>query len=204
MTWHDLTDFIWPTLETLKANNAQNEKDQHQPQWTGELREAQQEAERLITIEDDRLKAVEVKLQAVLNVAPIIITLVLALVTFITQKAQSYVAISVVLIVAGGAYVALQFLRAVFAAIDGIGRKQFLRLTIDDIHPQTNESPETYRLRILHAQLSCSTHNSKVTNDKVSQLALAHRAIKNALGMLLFLIVALGIVAIFNNLPRPT
>jgi hypothetical protein len=119
-------------------------------------------------------------------------------VTFVTKEPQAYTLSSVTFTAAGGAYIILQFICTVWSAVKGLQLHAFQRLTVQTFTPQPNETTEAYRVRITDASIACHLHNESVTNKKASQLKLAHRAMKNALGMLLVIVLALGSIAIYN------
>jgi hypothetical protein len=105
---------------------------------------------------------------------------------------------SVVVIVVGGAYVILQFIRCLWAAVEGLTVREFMRIKPEELKPFEKENAAAYQTRIDNRELECFADNVLVVDDKISQLKLAHRALKNALGGLLFLVIALGSIAIYN------
>lgn len=150
-----------------------------------------------VKAEDERSKIVDGKLQNILPLSSIVITLVLALITFLTSgRASQFTRSSVLVVTVGGAYVALQFLCAFSWAIRGLSRKSYERATLTDITPQTNDPKTILTWRAIQKIFSQLQHNKEVTNHKVTQLACGHTAIKNGVwGLVLVIIIVCSIVA---------
>ena len=199
MNWYTISDFIWPSLEAQEPDKEfKQELQKPTGTWAATSPEAHAEVAALIAAEEDRLRTVDTKLQALLSMAPIAATLIVALVTFVTKEPQAYKIGSVGLVVLSGAHVILQLLRTVLAAIAGLGVQIFQRVALEELTPQADETADAYRTRVLETRIKCFLYNQSVTDGKVSQLKVAYRAIENALGMLLLLVVILGIIAISN------
>ena len=143
--------------------------------------------------QDDRAKTVETRLLSVSSLAPVSMTIMVAVVTFLTSdRAPEFTWGSVLAVGVVGSYVALQFLLALLAAVNGLGRRSFSHLSIKDIVPQPDETKDAYLRRACAELTEVILHNRAAVDDKVSQLALAHEAVKNAVwGLLLVLIMIL-------------
>src|SRR5689334_4072255 len=117
-----LCDWIWPTLEgkvTVSAYVAPSPI--LDPTVAKEVFARLQAA---VESEVDRMKSIDAKLMAVCSVAPICVTLLVAMVGFITSnKPETFTPLSVVGVTLVACYVALQFLRALLAAIAGLERR---------------------------------------------------------------------------------
>src|SRR3989442_1563083 len=124
-------DRIWPTL--VSDPKAQDKTD---PEWpatltsTDEVLELAYEALREeMKSEDERIKVVEAKLLNISSFVPIAMTILVAIITFLTSgKVQLFTHMSVWVVAVFGGYIALQFLLAVRAAIKGLARRPFQRL----------------------------------------------------------------------------
>jgi hypothetical protein len=147
--------------------------------------------------EDDRFKIVETKLLSVSTFVPVAMTITVAIVTFLTSgRVSQFTRTSILIVGTAGGYAALQFLRAALAAVNGLGRRSFAHMEIKDIAPRPNEKKEQYLQRACAQMVSILCINREGINKKVSQLALAHESIKNALwGLLVVLLATLVIVA---------
>src|SRR5438067_1342343 len=62
-------------------------------------------------------------------------------------------------------------------------------ITLEELAPRGGEAEDAYDTRIIEARINCFLYNVEVTDQKVSQLKVAYRALKNALGMLLLLVI---------------
>ena len=90
-------------------------------------------------------------------------------------------------------YVTMQILRSLWATVAGLKRRSYKQLCPIDIVPQDDESSETYRIRLLNLQVNHMWWNEWVVNDKVSDMEVAHIALRNALTVV-FLLVVLALV----------
>ena len=190
-----LLDWIWPTLEGAGKSSALTLPS---VALTPEIaKELCTRLEAAVEADVDRMKSIDAKLMAVCAVAPICVTLLLAIVSFVTtQRPGTFTPSSVFGITALACYVILQFLRALLAAIEGLHRRGFLVPTPTSLWAQTDqESLDAYTLRAC-ADLAERLHaNRETTNDKVSHMALAHRAYRNALvGMLVAVMIVGGLI----------
>ena len=146
-----------------------------------------------LNAQDDRAKTVETRLLSISSLAPVSMTIMVAVVTFLTSdRAREFTWGSVLAVGIVGSYVSLQFLLALLAAVKGLGRRSFSHLSIKDIVPQPDETKDAYLRRACAELTQVILHNRGAVDDKVSQLALAHEAVKNAVwGLLLVLITIL-------------
>ena len=75
-------------------------------------------------------------------------------------------------------------------------RRAYKQLSPDDIVPQSGEANAAYRIRLLNLQVNHLNWNEWVVNEKVSCMAVAHAALKNALTAIFILVLlTLGIAA---------
>ena len=153
-----------------------------------------------VKTEEDRTKMIDGKLQSIVPIASTVITLLLALITFLTSgKVAQFTRTSILIVTFGGAYVAIQFLWAFLRAIKGLARRDFLRVKPKDIIPNTNETKETMRRRAFEEMLEILQYNKESNNNKVTQLACGHEAIKNAIVGLIAIIFTLLFITLFGN-----
>ncbi len=145
-----------------------------------------------------RLDAVERKLQGVVPVCSVVVAVVLAL--LVNVAAKGILRLGPKLTTAGiivAAYISLQILRAVLATIVGLERKGFERLTIEKIVPLEGETEAEYQCRIARERASCLTQNQEVVNERVSQMAVAHEALLNAVVVLVASVIAVAALMIY-------
>lgn len=201
-----LLDRIWPTLVSdPKARNKTN------PEWpatltsTDEALELAYEALREeMKSEDERIKVVEAKLINISSLAPIAMTIFVAMIAFLTSgRVQSFTRMSIWVVVIFGGYIALQFLLAVRAAIKGLARRSFQRVSLEDWFPRGRESRTDYLLRACKEVTDTIVNNRRAIDQKVSQLALCHESILNAVWGLLIMLVILLAIAVTQPNPPP-
>ena len=86
------------------------------------------------------------------------------------------------------------------ATVNGLTRRGFWQLSLTEISPIAGESAEDYRLRILNRRINYMNKNEWVVNGRVSQMAVAHVGIKNALGAAFIIIISASFFAIWRLL----
>lgn len=188
-------DCFWPTLE-----RSPEPKPTELPivKLTSEVAlEVRSRLEAAVEADVDRMRSIDAKLMAVCSVAPICATLLVAIVSFLTtQRPGTFTTSSVLAVVALASFVIIQFVRALLAAIQGLQRRGFLVPTSSSLWAQIEgESVDTYTLRACDDLAERLHQNRETTNEKVSYMAVAHRAYLNAVvGMLLAVIVLSAII----------
>jgi hypothetical protein len=194
-----LVDLLWPTLVTppKKDEAAPFEWPHDKSAEDGALEAAYGLLKDELKSEDDRAKIVESKLLSISSLVPVAMTVTVAMVTFITGgRVSQFTRTSILIVGFVGAYVALQFLRASLAAINGLGRRSYAHIRTEELAPKPKEKKSAYLQRVCALMTQVLAVNREVINKKVDQLALGHEAIKNAVrGLLVLLLVVLVIVA---------
>jgi len=199
-----LRDWLWPTLVAppKKDDVAAFEWPDDKAGDLGSIEAAYNLLKDELKSEDDRAKIIESKLLSISSLIPIAMTVTVAIVTFLTGGRVSQFNLPSILIVGlVGAYIALQFLRAAFAAINGLGRRSYSHLEVKEIAPKPNENKVAYLQRICAQMVRILAFNREVINNKVNQLALGHEAIKNAVWGLLFLLLIVLVIAAVGRQP---
>ena len=194
-----LLDWIWPSLEGAGASSAPTLPN---VQLTCAVAtELCTRLEAAVEADVDRMRSIDAKLMAVCSVAPICVTLLLAIVSFITtHRPGTFTPLSVLGVTTLACYVILQFLRALLAAIEGLQRRGFVVPTSASLWAQTDqESLNAYTLRAC-ADLAERLHaNRETTNGKVSQMALAHQAYRNAIVGMLVAVAIIGAIVLYEH-----
>ena len=147
--------------------------------------------------EAERRRAVETKLLATGTVAPVAVTIMVAAASLLTSgRLRDFVPVSVIVILVAAFYVTLQFLRAMFASLSGLSRKGYDVPTMSAVLSTDTRELRLY-LRDASYDLACRIEQHReTTNEKVSQLALAHVSTKNAVAALVIeLLVLFGLIA---------
>ena len=190
-------DLIWPVLtgdedkpENVVCLRLEN---------IGLLTEVERVADKRIAEADERHRHVERKLLALLTLTTVfsaVITAgVLAAATLSVAKPHRFIALLTIFLVA---YIVLQLALTLFATINGLMRRGFHQLGTEDIPPVKTDSAEEYRLRILNKRVDYMFKNERTVNQIVSQMAVAHVAIRNALGATLILTISASITAVWR------
>ena len=146
----------------------------------------------------DRKKTVEGKLSSIASITPVPVTIILAVVTFLSSaRVQDFGAISVVILVSIAFLIALQFLRALLAAVHGLSQMSYwqpravISIGGEAQRPDMREMCVSVLRRI-------DSYDAN-TNEKVNQLALAHKSLENSVLWLLLAIAILGFVTVWET-----
>ena len=182
-------DLVWATLDRPSRNllrDAETPKpeinaDAHDdvvPEVYGRL-----SAE--LETEAERRRAVETKLLAVGSVAPIAVTIMVAAASVLSSgRLPDFVPVSVFVILFVAFYVAMQFLRAMLAAICGLSRMAYYGPNISEIVRAGTKGRSEYLRNASNDLARRIEQHRETTNEKVSQLAVAHKAMRNAVTVL--------------------
>ncbi len=179
--WEGMFDLLWPRL----SGDPGSEPSPLAPiSITDEsiLNAAEKAADERLGQADERFRTVEGKLMpllALISVVSAVLTGSVPLVLsgrFDNISTGEFVPVAVLLM-----YVAAQVIRTLEATVNGLGRRSYARLSSADIDPEPGETLVQYRLRLLNLRRSNFPQNEWSTDDKVSQLAVAHKALRNAL-----------------------
>lgn len=183
-----IIDWIWPKTNRKEGGGTPPFSDyvkDTNPEYLAAIETA---VEKLITEEEERKRTVDLKGISLLGLIPIATTILVAVTVAVInsnieqeENALQYNQWLVLAIYGSSAYTALQPLRAMLAAINGQAATAYLRMTFPEIQPQPGESVSDHKARIVDSRAEINIYNQLVTNKKVDQLNLAHRAIKNAL-----------------------
>ena len=153
-------------------------------------------ASRLAQVEK-RKQTVESKLTALLALTSVLsaaVTVSLAATATLRtvgEDARIFVWIAAVFVF----YVVVQLLRSLWATVGGLMRRSYRQLSLADIAPQDGEDSEAYRVRLLNLQANYMCFNEWVVDQKVSAMAVAHIALRNALTATFALIVLAAVIA---------
>lgn len=78
-------------------------------------------------------------------------------------------------------YIAMNLLRSLWATVSGLMRRGYKQLPCEDIIAKDNEDLINYKTRIINQRLNHIIWNDWVLDQKVSEMAVAHVALRNAL-----------------------
>ncbi len=192
-----IPDWAWPHL-TGDAKPAPEDQDIFSVEHVDSLDEITSVLSPRLVLLEKRTKSVESKLLALLTLTSVLFTGVAASLAAATTlgsvkedaKLIAWFAVFIIL------YAAIQVLRSLWATVDGLVRRGYKQLSPDDIVPQSDEANVAYRIRLLNLQVNHLNWNEWVDNEKVSCMAVAHAALKNALTAIFILVLlTLGIAA---------
>jgi len=190
-------DRIWPTPDGTRPAEA-NPKTIKIPKNTDAAvcRLVLDNLARALQAEDDRFRSADAKLIAVCAIMPVSMTVLAAFVTFLSSGyVQRFTPGSVTVVTAIGAYLALQFLGAFRAAVNGLGSRAYLATTVDDVAPDNHESEGQYLARTAENLAARLDQHRYGNNDKITQLNVAYAALTNAVAGLLLALVVLALIA---------
>jgi hypothetical protein len=124
-----LRDRLRPTLEAVPEGNPEPEWPEGTAPNIDALNLAYESLQNEMKSEEERNRIVESKLLSISSFVPIAMTIVVAIVTFLTSgKAQLFTRPSIYIVAILGGYVALQLLFAVLDAIKGLARRTYSRV----------------------------------------------------------------------------
>ena len=195
-----LRDRIWATLDPPSTNSA-GDTEEPNPEINPDAPDdvVRTVYERLcaeMETEAERRRAVENKLVAAGSVAPIAVTIMVAAASFLSSgRLPAFVPVSVIVIFFAAFYVALQFLRAMWASVCGLSRKSYDMPTISAILSTDTEGLGEYLRDASNDLARRIEQHRETTNEKVSQLAIAHESMRNAVTALVIeLFVLFGLI----------
>jgi hypothetical protein len=158
------------------------------PSDRGDLREYLSSCKELLAGERERRQGVEARLTTILGFVSVASTIVFGSMLVRPQSARSGLqgwALALVLVLLF--YLTLQVYCAIRAAVCGLGRRGYGAFTSADVLPTENEAPEVHLRRQITNCLKILDDDRVRNNEKVTQMAVAHEAMKNFLGGLLVL-----------------
>lgn len=201
--WYDkFPDWIWPHLTGEPEPAPDDERLSVETADKALLEAVEQVLERRIGQVDERLRNVETKLAALLTLTSILSAAVTASFaaasTIEIQDAFPLLPVSITLVLVF--YLAINLLRSLWATVSGLMRRGYKQLPYENIIPEGEEDPMNYKARILKQRLNHAKWNDWVLNQKVSEMAVAHAALRNALSATGGVILMAVVTALLNLL----
>lgn len=215
--YSDIIDWVYPSVPTRRPKDVevQTAKDEERisndikvatdlPDNINRLTDAIKDAETLITQEEQRKQSVEARLSTIIGLVSVVATLTLALLSFRINKDTASVSIKKISIIVGlTVYVTLQLFIALLAAIKGLQRTGYQNLSITDVLP-TDRSNSLQIRELLKKKIKVYHILQDRINSKVTQMAVAHRALQNFLLGILLMVVFLGVFDLAEKSQSPT
>jgi hypothetical protein len=203
-----VTDFIWPSLVLFNPAEQQQENGKREDlknaefekitamsdRTKEELASSLEEVKSMLDIERNRQQSVEGRLSSIVGLTSVTVTMVLAILTLKLSNGTNLDGISGaqrIAILVLSTYIVLQLVCALSAAVKGLSRRGYLELVVEDVLPKKNEKSEDFTRRLMCELVECVHDHDRINSEKVSQMAVAHRALKNFFVGVLFLIAAI-------------
>ena len=204
--YEKIPDWIWPheTGETEPAPTAEFPLDTDEIALITATKEVINE--RLAQV-DERIRNVETKLIALLALASVLSAVITAGLGFTTTmngladypQVPMYIAMLFVF------YISINLICSLLATVKGLKRRDYKQLILSSIMPKQTEDEKTYKIRINKSYLSNMQWNEWVINKKVTQMAIAHVALRNvlfgAVGVILSIVAIVSIQALTSAPP---
>ena len=198
-----LLDWIWPRRTGPK-----------EPQPTGEfapegseeiLIKVEEYAWAFVTREEEREKTVDRKLFSLFSISSVASSVMIAgligaatITLTETTSAPKYLVVPAIALIW---YIALQLLNAIRNTVQGLSARGYLSAKAESVLPNEKDDKATYIARQLGDMMKNTKQNSWVTNQKVSHMNVAHRALTNTFwaGLaLLFVAFALAVCQVLR------
>ena len=191
--YQNLSDCIWPR-STGKRSTTPTYKNYVQTNHAKFLPHIESHIEQRLSQTEERRATVDHKISSLFIVMSIASSVIIAVVLGITNlnvsdKIDRCVSITVLILVV---YIVLQLSLAAKATVTGQERRAYQQMKPSEIVPKSNESVEQYRIRLANQRIYIVNYNENTINEKVDQMAVAHRAMTNSIyaTMLLVTVVA--------------
>lgn len=186
-------DYVYPTLEPLSEVQKRNDKSRVEQETidldariadfdVGALGMLQTEFKALLSGEAERRASVDSRLSTIMGLTSVVASITFGALTFragtgfqYPQNWAVWVAAAITL------YIVLQLICAIQAALTGVGVRGSAAVNYDDTIPRLQEEKHAHAKRVLHRYLKCLHDQQKNNDARVSQLMVAHVALRNFL-----------------------
>lgn len=213
-----VTDFIWPAVEPWTRDQEQEERAKRQARIDADLAALEaistdsaklgltaDRCEVLLDDENRRREQIEARLTSVLGLSTVTGAIMAATLTIrfgaASGRPETWISKTFSVFVL---YIVMQLACGLLSAVAGLKRRKYASLQRGDEDapgsclPGIAESEAHYMYRKLKLCIDALHDNYAANNDKVSRMAVAHRAIENALGGVLLLIAFVTGVALYG------
>ncbi|MCZ6866311.1 MAG: hypothetical protein O7E55_03140 [Chloroflexi bacterium] len=175
-------DLFWPRLTGNpecppcdKSLNVSQSNIQLLSVIDAELKERTSQAE-------ERIRTVDAKLIVLLSLASVLSGILISAVTIVLIGTLDNIATAhFIILLTLIPYVIVQLLNSLLSTVSGLERKSYKQLSRQDMDPLAKDNPSDYHLRIINLKNNYLWWNEWVVNQKVSWMAVAHTALRNAL-----------------------
>lgn len=143
--------------------------------------------------EFDRAKTTNGKLQGVLTFSEVIVTIILALLTLLFDRKLNVPPLATKVIGLFLSYIALQFVRIIFASKSALYPKSFKYKHLEKDTPGLSDTESSFLHKECDGLSMRIYENRLVTDEKISQLRICHTAVRN-IACALLIAVLLGLL----------
>jgi hypothetical protein len=198
MNWHNvrwlIQDLIFPSDETLSEEQIREHLTRRSTE-AEELLAGDQvltgcvdECGKLLEAEDSRRQSVDGRLATIVGLASIAGTILFGGIwAGATGALHSDNRAIIGALAGGGFYLALQIGRAVLAAVEGLSRRNYGALEPSDVLQHQGEDQSSFARRRARKCLDLLADHQLRNNEKVTKMAVAHRALQNFMVALMVL-----------------
>lgn len=212
----DLIDCVFPMLEQKSAKAKIEHKARLDavraeeeslvaglPSNEAHLKEHLESVEKLVEKEQSRRTSVDARLMSIVGLTSIAATVVLtALFAMAAGTMPLPQDVSKWTLVLGCFYLALQLFAALYAAVKGLSRASYSSETAADLLPPPQLTRSNFLRRCISNKFDLLKQHQDVNNEKVSQMAVSHRAVLNFLVALVILAGAASLMALNREPPK--
>ncbi len=212
----DLTDLVYPRL----AGSARSRQEEADNKWReiaesdelavdqlesdhDDLKEYSKEVDKMLDREQSRKQSVESRLTSIIGLSSIAATVVVSGLFALAAGALNVPPGAASWILAFGClYVVAQLFIALFAAIKGLSRAATIETTASDLFATQKAAPRLRTRGQIASKLAQLRDQRRAGDERVSQMAVSHQAVRNFLfGLLLLAATAAWFAA---NRPAPS
>jgi hypothetical protein len=200
-------DYLWPSLEPLSAEEAGDEAHrlkQRKDRDLARVDEQGSDPERLSSslarckalfeAEHERRKGVDARLTTVVALTTALAAVVSLVPSRLEWKGADHVPMHWVLLALASVftlYAVVQLLCGLLAAVRGLQRKAYAEPRVVDVLKPGGMDDAAFIRSCMQMYVECLHEHQELNNEKVSQMAVAHQALKNFLRAALALVVVL-------------
>lgn len=205
-------DLVWPHAEPLPKDYLQK----HEQRLASEVAEIEglpvddeilsdclTACTATLAVEETRRQGVESRLTTIMGLSSIAGTIVFGVIVALAAGTLNPASRMLRAIMAlGGLYTTLQVCNAILSAVRGLERREYEAITVSDVTKHRDEAKPAYLRRRAIRCLPVHAQHELQTHAKVTQMAVAHQAIKNfiaGLCLLALLSVSFALVSPARN-----
>jgi len=145
--------------------------------------------------EQKRQQSVDARLTTIIGLLTITVSIVFG--TILTNMPQTSSALFWLMLLSL-VYLITQLVRAIYVSISGLERRTYAKESLSDLLPSRGEEYSTYSRRRLTQFSAILVQNQDENNKKMTQMAVAHCAVRNFItGLIVF-----AVIACFHQITR--